>query len=173
MTFREAAQFLSATPIDDSQPVQWADLGCGNGLFTKVLSARLHSGSSIYAVDKRLPSGLPTANKEVTIIPVKADFVEDDLALHGLSGILMANALHYVKNKMALLQKLKTYLLPGAVFIIIEYDTTRANQWVPYPVPFGELQELFAANGYNGVEKTGERRSLYQSGGMYVCLVKA
>ena len=133
MTFSEAAQFLSATPIDNSQPAKWADLGCGNGLFTKVLSGRLHSGSGIYAVDKRLPSSLQTANDEVTLIPVKANFVEDDLALQGLSGILMANSLHYVKNKTALLQKLKAYLLPGAVFIIIEYDTTRANQWVPYP----------------------------------------
>lgn len=172
MTFREAAQFLSATPIDDSQPVQWADLGCGNGLFTQVLSGRLHGGSSIYAIDKRLSTGLQTANNEVTITPVKADFVEDDLELYGLSGILMANSLHYVKNKPALLQKLKTYLLPNAVFIIIEYDTTRANQWVPYPVPFAELQELFVGVGYHHIRKTGERRSLYQSGGMYVCLVE-
>jgi len=172
MTFREAAQFLSTTPIDDSQPAQWADLGCGNGLFTSVLSGRLHSGSGIYAIDKRLPSRLLTANGEVTIIPVKADFVEDDLALHGLSGILMANSLHYVKDKIALLQKLKIYLLPNAVFIIIEYDTTRDNQWVPYPVPFVELRTLFIDYGYARVEKTGERKSLYQSGGMYVCLVE-
>ena len=172
MTFREAEQFLSATPIDHSQPAQWADLGCGAGLFTKVLSGRLHSGSCIYAIDKRLPSGLQTANSEVIITPVQADFVEDDLALHGLSGMLMANSLHYVKNKTALLQKLKTYLLPGAVFVIIEYDTTRANRWVPYPLPFAELQGLFAANGFQHIIKTGERKSLYQSGKMYVSLVK-
>jgi trans-aconitate methyltransferase len=172
MTFREAEQFLSSTPIDDSQPAQWADLGCGNGLFTKVLSGRLHSGSCIYAVDKRLPSSLHTANNEVTITPVQADFVEDDLALHRLSGILMANSLHYVKNKAALLQKLKTYLLPDAVFIIIEYDTTSSNRWVPYPLPFAELQGLFAANEFRHIQKTGERRSLYQSGKMYVCLVE-
>jgi len=172
MTFREAEQFLSATPIDHSQPAQWADLGCGNGLFTTVLSARLHSGSCIYAIDKRLPSGIQILNKEVTITPVQADFVEDDLILHGLSGVLMANSLHYVKNKTALLQKLKTYLLPGAVFIIIEYDTTRANQWVPYPLPFVELQGLFAANGFRHIQKTGERKSLYQSGRMYACSVE-
>jgi 2-polyprenyl-3-methyl-5-hydroxy-6-metoxy-1,4-benzoquinol methylase len=172
MTFREAAQFLSATPIDGSQPVQWADLGCGNGLFTRVLSGRLHSGSRIYAIDKRIPSSIHTVNNEVIITPVKADFVEDDLTLHGLSGILMANALHYVKNKAALLRKLKTYLLPNAVFIIIEYETTSANQWVPYPVPFAELQYLFTSNGYHHIQKTGERESLYQSGKMYACLVE-
>lgn len=172
MTFREAVQFLSATPIDDSQPAQWADLGCGSGLFTQVLSARLHSGSHIYAVDKRLPSGIHTANDKVIITPIQANFVEDDLALSGLSGILMANSLHYVKDKTALLQKLKTWLLPHAIFIIIEYDTTSANRWVPYPLPFTELQELFAASGFRFIEKTGERRSLYQSGKMYVGLVK-
>jgi trans-aconitate methyltransferase len=173
MTFSEAAQFLSATPIDNSQPAQWVDLGCGNGLFTTVLSARLHSGSGIYAVDKRAPSGIQTANMEVTITPVQVDFVEDDLTLHGLSGILMANSLHYVKDKTALLQKLKAYLLPNGVFIIIEYDTTRANRWVPYPLPFAELQKLFTNNGYYHIQKTGERKSLYQSGGMYACLVKS
>jgi trans-aconitate methyltransferase len=172
MTFSEAAQFLAATPIDNSQPAKWADLGCGNGLFTQVLSARLHSGSHIYAIDKRLPTGIHTANNKVKITPVKADFVEDDLGLHGLNGILMANSLHYVKNKTALLQKLKTYLLPDAVFIIIEYETIRANQWVPYPLRFAELQRLFTANGFQHVQKTGERRSLYQSGKMYVSLME-
>ena len=171
MTFHEAEQFFSLTPIDNLQPTRWADLGCGNGLFTKVLSARLHSGSCIYAIDKRLPSSLQAANSEVEITPLKADFVEDDLELHGLSGILMANSLHYVKNKTALLQKLKNYLLADAVFVIIEYNTARANQWIPYPVPFMELQSLFGVNGFQHVHKTGERKSLYQSGGMYVCLI--
>ncbi len=172
MTFREASQFLSATPIDNSQPAQWADLGCGAGLFTQVLSARLHSGSGIYAVDKKAPSNIQTANNEVIITPLKANFVEDELPLHNLSGILMANALHYVKNKIALLQKLTTYLLPRAVFIIIEYDTTSANPWVPYPLPYAELQYLFNNNGFLNIQKTGERKSLYQSGGMYVGLIE-
>jgi len=171
MTFNEAVLFLSATPIDNSVPAQWADLGCGAGLFTQVLSARLHSGSTIYAVDKKLPFRIKTANEGVTITPVQANFVEDDLGLNGLSGILMANALHYVKNKAALLQKLKRHLLPDAVFIIIEYDTVRANRWVPYPLPFAELQVFFNSNGYPHIYKTGERSSLYQSGKMYAALI--
>ena len=172
MIFHEAAQFLSTTPIDDSRSAQWADLGCGSGLFTQVLSARLNSGSRIYAVDKRLPSNLQSINNEVMITPVKADFVKDDLKLQELSGIVIANSLHYVKNKTALLQKLKTYLLPDAVFVIIEYDITRANPWVPYPVPFADLHHLFALNGFQHIQKTGERKSLYQGGKMYISLIK-
>jgi hypothetical protein len=56
------------------------------------------------------------------------------------------------------------------VFIVIEYETTRANQWVPYPLPFAALQQLFVNAGYKHIQKTGERKSLYQSGTMYVCL---
>ncbi len=171
MTFSEATQFLSGTPIHDSGPAQWADLGCGAGLFTQVLSARLHSGSRIFAIDKKASPHIQTVNKAVTITPVQADFVKDDLALQALSGILMANALHYVKNKSALLQKLKKYLLPGAVFIIVEYDTAKANPWVPYPVPFAELQPLFASIGYHHIQKTGRRKSLYQPAGMYASLI--
>ena len=172
MTFEEASHFLSATEIDNSQPSAWADLGCGDGLFSQVLSSRLCSGSTIYAIDKTAQHNIDSTNKEVRIVFRKADFVNDDLQLQNLDGILMANALHYVEDKVALLWKLKQYLLPEGVFIIIEYDNAKANRWVPYPISFTQLTELFAKEGYQHIEKTGERKSIYQSGKMYVCSIK-
>ncbi len=172
MTFREAELFLSSTPVDSSTSSYWADLGCGNGLFTAVLSARLSAGSTVYAVDKFSQSLLPSANKEVNITFHKADFINDALPFSGLQGILMANSLHYVQDKKALLQKLKNCLLPTGVFIIVEYDKAHSNRWVPYPVSFTELTALFHAAGYQNIEKTGERKSVYQSGKMYICLIQ-
>ncbi len=172
MTFREAESFLSATEIDNFQPSVWADLGCGSGLFTKILSARLCDGSIIYAIDKsgQLPD--VSVNQKVKVIGQQADFSKDDLQLQALNGVLIANAIHYVKDKKALLQKLKPYLLSTAVFIIIEYETNNANQWVPFPIPFVDLKDLFLTEGYKNIQKTGERKSVYQAGYMYASLIK-
>ncbi len=172
MTLNDAGRFLSATEIDNSQPVLWADLGCGDGLFSQVLSSRLCNGSTIYAIDKAVQHSINSVNKEVNILLSKADFVNDDLPLQNLHGILMANSLHYVEDKVFLLQKLKQYLLPEGVFIIIEYDNASVNHWVPYPTSFLQLKELFIKVGYHHIEKSGERKSIYQSGKMYVCLIK-
>lgn len=172
MTFREADDFLSNTEIDNTQPSRWADLGCGSGLFTKVLSGRLANGSTIYAIDKAVQSTFLSTNEEVKIVTQQADFVKDDLLFPGLNGILMANTLHYVQDKKAFLQKLRPYLLQEIVFIIVEYDNAKANPWVPYPISFSEIKELFGEAGYRHIEKTGERKSVYQSGMMYVCSIK-
>lgn len=172
MTLTDASRFLSATETDNSRPSVWVDLGCGDGLFSQVLSSRLCGGSTIYAIDKTDQYNIDSINKEVKIVFRKADFVNDDLQLQNVHGILMANALHYVEDKVSLLQKLKRYLLPEAMFIIIEYDNAKANRWVPYPISFTQLTELFAKEGYHHILKTGERKSIYQSGNMYVCSVK-
>lgn len=172
MTISEAEQFIADTDINNSQPSVWADLGCGSGMFSKVLSARLYNGSRIYAIDKLVPSAIASLKKEVEIVFKQADFVIDNLPLSGLHGILMANSLHYMQNKKDLIRKLRKYLLPGAVFVIIEYDNAKANRWVPYPVSFSELKILFEGEGYRTIQKTGERKSIYQSGAMYIGLIK-
>ena len=172
MTLHEAEQFLSSTTVANSQPSLWADLGCGDGLFTKVLSSRLHDGSTICAIDKSSQPNITSVNNNVKIITKKADFVNDNLPLGDLDGILIANALHYVEDKQTLLKKLKIYLIPTGVFIIIEYDNAKPNHWVPYPVSFSQLRDLFEEAGYQNIEKTGERKSIYQSGKMYVCSIQ-
>ena len=90
-------------------PTRWADLGCGSGTFTLALAELLPPGSTIEAIDLRPGIKPQTTAGGVTIIPRVADFVADDLALNGLDGILMANSLHYVRDKPALLQKLRAY----------------------------------------------------------------
>jgi ubiquinone/menaquinone biosynthesis C-methylase UbiE len=92
------------------------------------------------------------------------------LPVNNLDGILMANALHYVKDKNVVIKKLAKHLKPAGQFIIVEYDTEQSNQWVPYPISFSRLQETFSAEGYNDIKKIGERRSVYRGGKMYAAL---
>jgi hypothetical protein len=99
--------------------------------------------------------------------------VKDKLPVPTLDGILMANSLHYVKEQVACIQQLKTHLRNGAgVFILIEYDTDRGNQWVPYPVSFARAQTIFGNAGFSKIEKIGERPSMYRRDSIYAALIR-
>jgi ubiquinone/menaquinone biosynthesis C-methylase UbiE len=149
----------------------WADLGCGTGTFTLALAALLPTPGIIYAVDKNASTlqQIPDRAGNTVLEKINNDFVNDALPFINLHGILMANALHYVKDKSALLKKLQNYLIENGCFLIVEYETSFANPWVPYPIRFDKLKELFTEVGFPIVEKIGEMPSRYQ-GKMYAAL---
>jgi ubiquinone/menaquinone biosynthesis C-methylase UbiE len=103
---------------------------------------------------------------------IRADFDKDELQLEELDGILIANALHYVVDKAALITRLERMFSGEPCFIIIEYETDRRNPWVPYPIPFEKLKLLFVLLGYRSVLKINERQSAYRSGNMYCALIQ-
>ena len=164
-----AAPLLSTDSVDaKDHPLHWADLGCGSGLFTTALSQLLPQGSTVYGIDTH-----PTLHRQdapTSIIPLMADFIKDPLDLPLLDGILMANSLHYVKDKPALIQKLKLNMHPHSPFLIVEYDTDKpVSTWVPYPISYDALTRLF--NGHK-IQKLGERPSVYGRANMYAALVR-
>lgn len=83
----------------------------------------------------------------------------------------MANAIHYVKDKARLITKLEKYFKATPNFLIVEYETTRYSPWVPYPVNFSNLQQLFAALGYSSITKLADTPSRF-GGRMYSALVR-
>jgi ubiquinone/menaquinone biosynthesis C-methylase UbiE len=170
----EAIHLLKNDFIHTAKNTVWADLGCGQGTFTMALANLLVKESTIYAMDKnkRLLIHIPDQYKDCTIKKVVADFATVDLPFTNADGILMANSLHYVKDKNALIQKAIRHLNENGVFLIVEYDTFRSSPWVPYPLPFAELVKTFSANGFSFVEKLQERKSLYNNAMMYSALLK-
>lgn len=165
MTHQQAVSFLEKA-ISGDRPKYWADLGCGSGTFTRALSDLLPLGSHITAVDRE--------NQRLHLDHVdfvRADFDTDELKLAELDGILIANALHYVADKAALIKKLEPLFGSTPRFVIIEYDTDKPNLWVPYPITFEKLKVLFKSLGYHKIEKLNERRSAYGSGNMYCALI--
>ena len=149
----------------------WADLGCGEGLFTKALSGFLPPDSLIYAVDTNKHALSKVSVKEgIALQVVELDFVKDTLPLNSISGILMTNSLHFVKDKQALIHKLTDYLCDDGYFLMVEYDTDTANHWVPYPVSFDSLKHLFAPFHYTA-SKLMQLPSRYH-GMMYSAIVK-
>lgn len=158
MELREGIALIRHDSLSTSGPQRWADLGCGTGFFTEALASLLPAESTLYAVDKSaaLPQKQVTAGR-VTISPLRADFVRDALPFGELDGILMANSLHYVKEQLPFLQKVRRYLKPDHGFLIVEYDIERANPWVPYPLGYRLLQKLFTQAGYRTIVKLQER----------------
>lgn len=159
---------LSAPPS-----ARWADLGCGRGLFTTALAELLPEGSTVYAVDKDRAalSRIVPPQRSIQLETLTADFVTDELSLPPLDGVLMANALHFVREQDAFLARAQRWLREDGCFLLVEYDLEKANPWVPYPVPFASLPHWFAPLGYRSIEKLAERPSLYQRAPLYSALV--
>jgi ubiquinone/menaquinone biosynthesis C-methylase UbiE len=172
MEVTEAVALIESGFQDRTRKESWADLGCGSGTFTKALAALLQEGSKIYAVDKESQhfsiQKAPTAAIEF----LKLDFMSDTLPFADLDGILMANALHYVKDKPAFIEKLKKHIKGDGQMVIVEYDTEQRNPWVPYPVSYENLMKIFSSCGFNRIEKLGERKSIYRAAKIYACSIK-
>lgn len=167
MDHQAALQLINHPHFYTESVERWADLGCGSGTFTRALADRLGEGSSIYAVDTdpKALRAIPVSHAAVQIIPHQADFVKGPL-LAQLDGILMANSLHFVADPTSFLLRLRQQLKPSGKLILIEYDTDRANPWVPYPRSAESWRELLLEVGFANVSEIARRASRYHNGGI-------
>lgn len=117
----------------------WADVGCGDGIFTSALHSLIRPGDEIYAVDRdqyvldALARNFAESYPDAVLHPVRADFGRG-LMLPPLDGLVMANSLHFVVDKAPVLARLTSLLKPGRRLIVVEYNTNRGNAAVPYPL---------------------------------------
>lgn len=157
MTAEAAKLFLNNSFFQTAHPQHWADLGCGSGLFTRALSQLLPPDSQIYALDREAFRFV-----EAGIHFIQQDFVGTPPHFPvQLNGVLMANSLHFVADKVDFLTRLNEQLLPGAVFLLVEYDSNKANPWVPYPLSAQAALELFSAVGYDFRGRLHQQASVY------------
>ena len=116
----------------------WADLGCGDGIFTIALYT-LAEPRALYAVDKSrralkaLQQECARHFPKAAIHTLKADFAVP-LSLPPLDGVVMANSLHFLRDKASVVNLVKAYLKPAGCLIVVEYNTDWGNQWVPFPL---------------------------------------
>lgn len=136
---------------------RWADVGAGSGAFTLALAELVGPEATILALDR--DSGALQRNRQcmanrfpaVTLHTLAADFtapltLPPDVA--PLDGIVMANALHFARDKRPALAHLRAALVPGGRLILVEYDTDRGNRWVPHPLSYPTWEALAARAGF-------------------------
>lgn len=151
----------------------WADLGAGSGNFTMALDSILGFEGTIFALDQKLD--ILRKRIETSYVRSKIHLLESDLSnakefLPALDGILMANTLHFIKDQSHFLSQFKALLKPGGSFLIIEYDRTDANQWVPYPISLTDWQRLAMKAGLTLPEEIGRLPSLFDNREIYAAL---
>lgn len=175
MDQKDAIQLITHNDFSAKNKKTWADLGCGSGTFTLALASILEADSTIYAIDTQesVLAQIPDIYRDINIKKHVIDFVKGSLPFQQLDGLLMANSLHYVKNKEAFVTKLKSHLKPDASLVVIEYDSNVSNPWVPYPIDFSSLNTLFSKLGYRTIKKLNSRRSVYSNRQMYAALIQS
>jgi SAM-dependent methyltransferase len=157
----------------------WADIGAGTGAFTLALADLLGAGARIVAVDRDAAALRENARRlaahgaAVTLESVVAD-VAGPLDLPDLDGLVAANVLHFIEpgRRVALVAALAGHLRPGRPFVVVEYETSRATPWLPYPLPFDEFERVAAAAGLLDARRTGSNPGT-SAGGMYAGIARA
>ena len=167
---RPASISPGASPRHDPAGLRgerWADLGAGSGAFTLALRELLGLNANIYAVDRDRTklAMLEQAHRSRfgsvdTLHLIPADFT-DALELPPLDGILMANSLHFFRDKEKVLRHVGTFLRPGGVLLLVEYNVDRGNPWVPHPLSFETFRELAPRTGFSEPRLVGKHPSSF------------
>jgi ubiquinone/menaquinone biosynthesis C-methylase UbiE len=161
----------------DDRPGTWADLGSGTGAFTLALADVLGGRGSIVSVDRdaralseqreRMAAKFPSTDVRYE----EADFTRA-LEVGALDGILMANSLHFVRDKEPVLLRLLGNLRRGGRFILVEYDADHGNPWVPHPISFETWRGIADEVGLVGTRLGGRVPSRFL-GAVYSAISEA
>ena len=144
----------------------WADLGSGDGAFTLALRDLLGPDATLFSVDQ--DRGRLEAQRRAfhALFPsAPPHFIPADLTrpldLPPLDGLVMANVLHFFRDKETVLRRLVAYLKPGGRFILVEYNVDTGNPWVPYPLSFAAYARLAPRCGLTAPDRLGNRPSRF------------
>ena len=173
MRLRDAIDMLRGSGLEALGPTVWADLGCGEGTFTLALADVLASRSVIHAMDQDDSAlrRIRSAHQGVRIITHHGDFMTSPWPFADLDGVLMANSLHFVEDQPAFIRACQSHMKPRHHFLIVEYDTSEASRWVPYPVSQARLRTLFEGAGYASDRLLRSRPSIYRRAPLYAAVV--
>jgi ubiquinone/menaquinone biosynthesis C-methylase UbiE len=133
----------------------WADLGAGSGAFTLALRDVIGPDATLYAVDKNRSAlnQLDAAHRQRfgssrNLILLHEDFSRLNI-VPPLDGVVMANSLHFFKDKEKILRHVNGLLKPNGMLLIVEYNVDSGNMWVPHPLSFETYRTLAPRAGFS------------------------
>ena len=133
----------------------YADFGAGRGAFTSALRELVGPDATIYAVDKDEKAlddlqeeFLALFNSIMNLHLVPLDFSRP-LYLSALDGVVMANSLHFFKDKEKILRHVHGLLKPAGALLLVEYNVDSGNLWVPHPLSFETYHTLAPLAGFS------------------------
>ncbi|MAS37150.1 MAG: methyltransferase type 12 [Anaerolineaceae bacterium] len=143
----------------------WADFGAGAGNFTRALHELVGPQAMIYAVDRDAYA----LRQQRDVITIQADFTAP-LELPPLDGVLMANALHWVRDQQSVLIRIASCLRPDGRLLLVEYAVEQPRSYIPFPVPLTRFEALARQSGFASVQPIGTRISPSSGTGMYAAV---
>ena len=145
----------------------WADLGAGSGAFTLALRELVGPDAILYAVDRdrtrlnELEGAYRARFGDIKNLHIVAAYFSRALDLPPLDGILMANSLHYFKDKEKILRQVRNLLKPGGILLLVEYNVDSGNPWVPYPLSFESFYAFAPRAGFSEPRLLAKRPSSF------------
>jgi len=145
----------------------WADLGAGSGAFTLALRELIGPDAIIYAVDKdrarlhELEEAYRARFGDTKNLHILASDFSRSLDLPTLDGIVMANSLHFFKDKEKVLRHVRNFLKPNGILLLVEYNVDSGNPWVPHPLSFESFRLLAMRAGFSEPRLLAKRPSSF------------
>ncbi len=147
--------------LDGAGP-RWLELGAGSGAFTLALVDVLgeahvvavdRDASALRKLEQAMASRFPTSDVRTMV----GDFTRPmPVEAASFDGVLMANSLHFVRDKVPVLRAAIDVLRPGGRFLLVEYGSDRGNPWVPWPIGYASWEKLAAQVGLRDTRRSGE-----------------
>ena len=142
-------------PANPPQGGVYADFGAGGGAFTLALRELVGLDATIYAVDKDRSSlaqldsvHRARFNTSRNLIPLNEDFSRP-LEIPPLNGMVMANSLHFFRDKEKVLKHVRSFLKLNGALLMVEYNVGSGNPWVPHPLTFETYRALAQKVGFS------------------------
>ena len=154
---------------------RWLELGAGSGAFTLALVDLLGDAAQVVALDRDASALRKLEQATASRFPTDVRTIVGDFTLPmpvdpaSFDGVLMANSLHFVRDKVAVLRAAIHALRLGGRFLIVEYGSDRGNPWVPWPIGYASWEKLAAQVDLRDTRLVGEVPSRFL-GSMYAAV---
>jgi tRNA A58 N-methylase Trm61 len=144
----------------------WADFGSGTGAFTLALAELIGPSGALHSIERdeyairQQQRAMHDRFPDRRVHYHTADFTRP-IDLPALDGLVIANALHFYRQPLSIVQRLKAFLKSGGRFVIVEYNVEQGNSAVPYPISLEHWVELAASAGFAHTERLATRPSRF------------